>query len=358
MIKDITTSVLRNYKEHLVLHDTPIKTVLKQLDSLAADAIVFVVNTEGQLLGSLTDGDVRRGLLKDLALDDKVILFVQPSPKFLRKEDYTVEHLIELRNNNFTIIPVVDEHDKVLNVLNFRFQKSFLPVDAIIMAGGKGTRLMPLTKDVPKPLLKVGEKPIIEHNVDRLAQYGIDQQFISIKYLGEQLVDYFGDGVNKGLNIQYIREESPLGTIGALRTIKDIVKHDCQLVMNSDLLTNIDYEAFYSDFMAQDADLIIATVPYDVNVPYAVLETEGKLITSFKEKPTYTYYSNAGIYLMKKEVIDLIPENEFFNATDLMEKLIALGKKVVSFPIVGYWLDIGKHRDFVKANEDIKKIKL
>ena len=256
----------------------------------------------------------------------------------------------------FTIFPVVDAQMKIINVVNFRHQKSYLPVDALIMAGGRGERLKPLTDNTPKPLLKVGDKPIIEHNIDRLNTYGIDDIWISVRYLGNQLVDYFKDGSEKALRINYVWEENALGTAGALALVDGFI-HDHVLMMNSDLLTNIDFEDLFLFFEEHEADLAVACIPYQVNVPYAVMETNGKKVTGFKEKPTYTHYSNAGIYLMKKEVINKVPKNETFNATDLMEKLIQEGKKVVAYPLVGYWLDIGKHEDYQKAQQDIKQLK-
>ncbi|MCH8491377.1 MAG: NTP transferase domain-containing protein, partial [Oceanicaulis sp.] len=234
-------------------------------------------------------------------------------------------------------------------------QKSYLPIDALIMAGGRGERLKPLTDKVPKPLLPVGTKPIIEHNVDRLNTFGIDDIWISVRYLGNQIEDFFKDGNEKALRIKYVWEDAPLGTAGAL-TLVDGFIHDHVLMMNSDLLTNIDFEDLYLYFEDQQADFAVACIPYLVNVPYAVMETEGKLVKGFKEKPTYTHYSNAGIYLMKKEVIKMIPPNIPFNATDLMDLLIKEGKKVVAYPIIGYWLDIGKHEDYQKAQIDIKHI--
>jgi NDP-sugar pyrophosphorylase family protein len=226
------------------------------------------------------------------------------------------------------------------------------------MAGGRGQRLQPLTDTIPKPLLKVGEKPIMEHNLDRLALYGIDDFWFSVKYLGEQIEAYFGDGSNKNIAIEYVWENEPLGTIGAVSKIQNF-QHDYVLLTNSDLLTNLDYEHFFLYFLEKDADLAIVTIPYQVNIPYAVLETNtAGEISSFKEKPTYTYYSNGGIYLMKKTMVDYIPKNTFFNATDLMEKLIAEGKKVVSYPLIGYWLDVGQHEDFAKAQQDIKFLNL
>ena len=224
------------------------------------------------------------------------------------------------------------------------------------MAGGRGERLRPLTDSIPKPLLRIDNKPIIEYNVERLSEFGVQTMFISLKYLGEQIENYFSDGSDRGLNIRYVNENEPLGTIGALGLMEDF-EHDTLLVMNSDLLTNINFEDFYREFINKDADFGVASIPYQVNIPYAVLETDEEKVISFKEKPTYTYYSNAGIYLMKKEVIKHIPKNAFYNATDLMEQLISINKKVIFYPLLGYWLDIGRHEDFKKAQEDIKHIR-
>jgi NDP-sugar pyrophosphorylase family protein len=223
------------------------------------------------------------------------------------------------------------------------------------MAGGRGERLRPLTDSIPKPLLRVGEKPIIEHNLDRLALFGIDDFWISVKYLGEQISEYFGDGSEKNVNIRYVWENEPLGTIGAVSTIVDF-EHDYVLVTNSDILTNIDYEHFFLDFVKSGADFAVATIPYEVSVPYAVLETTEGKVRSLKEKPTYTYYSNGGIYLMKREVLSHLPPNTHYNMTDLMEKLLANDFTIVSYPLVGYWLDVGKHDDFEKAQRDINRI--
>ena len=344
------------YHKHLAHVDTSIRQALELLDQLASDAIIFLVDDENKLLGSLTDGDLRRGFIKGLAFEDHLSKFIQPNPKFIQQGKYNLKEIIALRDKFFTIFPVVDAEMKIINVVNFRHQKSYLPVDALIMAGGRGERLKPLTDKTPKPLLKVGDKPIIEHNIDRLNTYGIDDIWISVRYLGNQLVDYFKDGSEKALRINYVWEEDALGTAGALALVDDFI-HDHVLMMNSDLLTNIDFEDLFLFFEEHEADLAVACIPYQVNVPYAVMETNGKKVTGFKEKPTYTHYSNAGIYLMKKELINKVPKNETFNATDLMEKLIQEGKKVVAYPLVGYWLDIGKHEDYEKAQQDIKQLK-
>jgi dTDP-glucose pyrophosphorylase len=346
-----------NYKNHLLLKTSSIKDALKKLDDLAKDAILFVVDTNNTLIGSLTDGDVRRGLINNVDINDVVTKIVQKDPKLVKKIDYNIDKIIEYRENNYRILPVVDENNQVVNVINFRLLKSYLPVDAVIMAGGRGTRLQPLTDTIPKPLLKIGDKAIMEHNVDRLASFGIDDYWFSVKYLGEQIEEFFGKGDDRNLSINYVWEDSPLGTIGAVSRIDDF-KHDYVLLTNSDILTNLDYEQFFLDFIRKKADFSVVSIPYQVNIPYAVLEKNKEgCIESFKEKPTFTYYSNGGIYLIKKELLNYIPKNSFFNATDLMEKLIQEQKKVISYPLVGYWLDIGKHEDFTKAQNDIKQIK-
>lgn len=346
---------MRNYREHLIISESTIKQALEQLDILAKDAILFVIDTNELLIGSLTDGDVRRGLLKGISIGDKVNEIIQSNPRFIKKGERDIQKIIEYREANYRILPVLNKENKVINVINFRFLKSYLPIDTVIMAGGRGQRLKPLTDTIPKPLLKVGEKVIMEHNLDRLALYGIDDFWFSVKYLGEQIENHFGKGNDKNIKIEYVWEDEPLGTIGAVSKIKNF-EHDYILVTNSDLLTNIDYEQFFLEFIKEEADLAVLSIPYKVSIPYAVLEMSDGKIKSFKEKPTYTYYSNGGIYLIKKEMLKYIPKNTFFNATDLIEELIKNDLKVISFPFSGYWLDVGKHEDFEKAQLDINNI--
>ena len=347
---------MRNYKEHVISSGSTIREALAQLDVLAKDAILFVVDGAGKLLGSLTDGDVRRGLLRGVVIDSPVTDIIQPHPKFIEKGDKDIQKVIAYREGNFRILPVIDRDHRVVNVINFRHRRSYLPVDAVIMAGGRGQRLQPLTDSVPKPLLKVGDKAIMEYNVDRLALYGIHDFWVSVKYLGQQIEDYFGDGSSRDIHIRYVHEDDPLGTIGAVSLISGFT-HDYILLTNSDILTNLDYEDFFLDFIRRDADLAVVTIPYQVSVPYAVLETSDGCVLDLKEKPVYTYYSNGGIYLMKKSVLSLLPAGQFYNATDLMEAIIRQKGKVISYPMVGYWLDIGKHEDYNKAQIDITHIR-
>ncbi|CAM3852442.1 nucleotidyltransferase family protein [Aquirufa aurantiipilula] len=345
-----------SYKDHLINVGSSIENALIQLNKLGKDAILFVINDKGILVGALTDGDVRRGLIKGVSIYQNIELIIQANPRFIRKGESDINKIIEYRESNYRIIPILDNEDKVVNVINFRELKSYLPIDAVIMAGGRGQRLMPFTEFVPKPLLRVGDKPIIDHNLTRLTVYGIDDFWISVKYLGEQIEEYFGNGENRNIHVNYLWEDEPLGTIGAVSKVSNF-KHDYILVSNSDVLTNLDYEHFFLEFLDKNADMSVVTIPYQVNIPYAVLETENENILSFIEKPTYTYYSNGGIYLIKKSVHELIPKNKFFNATDLMELLINQGYKVTSYPLAGYWLDIGNPQDYQKAQNDIKNIK-
>lgn len=347
---------MKIFRDHLILSGSKVKEALIKFNELSPDAILFVVDSQDKLIGALTDGDVRRGLLKGFSIESTINEIIQNNPRFINKGENNLEKIIEYREGDFRVLPVVDEKHKVVNVINFRKIRSYLPIDAVIMAGGRGQRLQPLTDSVPKPLLKVGSKAIMEHNLDRLALFGIDDFWVSVKYLGEQIESHFGKGENKNVKIEYVWEKEPLGTIGAVSKIKNF-EHDYILVTNSDLLTNIDYEQFFLEFIRQDADLAVLTIPYQVNVPYAVLETHNGQVKSFKEKPTYTYYSNGGIYLIKKEMLSFIPQETFFNATDLMEELIKNDFKVISFPFSGYWLDVGKHEDFEKAHIDIHNIK-
>lgn len=347
---------MRIYKDHLILSGSKVKEALILLNELSQDAILFVVDAGDKLIGALTDGDIRRGLIKGFTIDSFIDEIIQENPRYITKGENNLEKIIEYREGDFRIVPVVDENHKIVNIINFRNVRSYLPIDAVIMAGGRGQRLQPLTDTIPKPLLKVGDKAIMEHNLDRLALYGIDDFWVSVKYLGEQIENHFGRGNDKNIKIEYVWENEPLGTIGAVSKIENF-EHDYVLVTNSDLLTNIDYEQFFLEFIKQDADLAVLTIPYQVNIPYAVLEMDNGTVKSFKEKPTYTYYSNGGIYLMKKEMLKHIPQKSFFNATDLMEELIKNNLKVISYPFVGYWLDVGKHEDFEKAQKDINYIK-
>lgn len=349
--------MMQSIQQHIIDLDTSVRDALVKLDQLASDAILFLVDKENHLIGSLTDGDIRRGLIKGLDLETELKEFIQPNPSYIFENEYDLEKLELYKSKKFKVVPILNKRNQLIDIINFKHRTTILPLDAVIMAGGKGMRLRPLTEKIPKPLLKIGEKPIIEYNIDSLSKVGIKNIYISVNYLGEQIEDHFKNGVNKNLNINYIWENKPLGTIGSVLLV-DEFNHDEILVMNSDLLTNIDFVDFYNTFKESGAEMAVASIPYHVNIPYAVLETDNdQKVLSLKEKPQYTYYSNAGIYLLKTSVLSMIPKNEFFDITDLMDKILEMDQKLCTYPINGYWLDIGKHEDFEKAQKDILHLK-
>lgn len=353
---------MKNIEKNLIHYKKSVCDALKLINDISENytqepLALFVVNDNDQLIGSLTDGDIRRNLLQNKSLDEPVESFMNRVFQSLKENDFTLDDIARFREKNISLVPVIDENGRLKKIIDLTRKKTVLPVDAFIMAGGKGTRLLPLTEDTPKPLLKVGGKPIMEYNIDRFEKYGIENLHISINYLGHQIKDYFGDGANRDMHIRYVEETKPLGTIGSL-TLTDEFRHNYILLMNSDLLTTIDLEKFFLEFIKSGAEMSVASVPYDVRIPYAVLDINGSGIESFREKPEYTYHSNAGIYLLKKELLSRLTVNEYTDVTDFMEGLIRDGKKISYFPILGYWLDIGKHDDFEKAKKDIRLLEI
>ncbi|OFX85981.1 MAG: hypothetical protein A2W99_16770 [Bacteroidetes bacterium GWF2_33_16] len=343
--------MLINIEEHLILYNKTVLEALKQLNNLPKTLTLFVVNEKKQLLGTLTDGDIRRGLINGKTLNESIEQFIKKQFYSLRG-DIDVKVIKNLKTEGIRLLPFLNENDEITKVYDLKGLHSVLPLDIVIMAGGKGERLRPITDNIPKPMIPLGNKPIIEHTIDHLINFGIDKLYISVNYLKEQIIDYFGDGSIKGIQIQYIEETKPLGTAGAL-TLIDNFKHDV-LLTNSDLFTSIDYEDLYLAFIEKNADLAIASVPYTVNIPYAILEEKDNSVKSFKEKPTNSHFANAGIYIVKKELLKNIPHNTFYNATDLIQYSLDRKLKVIHNQIVGYWIDIGSFDDLKRA-EDIYK---
>jgi dTDP-glucose pyrophosphorylase len=327
---------------------------IKKINSVTI-LTLFVIDEEGKIVGTLTDGDVRRGFINGLTLEDETANFMLKSFKFLKtSENDTLRRIVEARKANVKLLPLIDDNNNICDIIDLTKQKTILPVDAVLMAGGRGERLRPLTDETPKPLLKLGDKAIIEYNIHALSKFGISNVFISVKYLADKIITYLGNGDKYGLHINYLKESQPLGTLGSVSLVGQF-KSDTVLVMNSDLFTNLDLEEFYLHFLESGADMAVASFPYVVAVPYGVLNTEeDSTVHSFSEKPTYTYHASAGMYLIKRSAIDLVPKDSFYNATDLMDLLISQNKKITYFPIVGYWIDIGKPDDYKKAQEYVK----
>lgn len=348
---------MSDFSKYVIPSDKTIREALIRLNDISDDVLtLLVVDNEDHFLGSITDGDIRRCLINGTKLEDQIINALHKNYFYINDFNLTIEKVETIKKHLIELVPHLTEDNKILKVYNFTKLKSILPIDVVMMAGGRGERLRPLTDSVPKPLLKIGDKAIIDYNVEELLLHGVKTFFITINYLSNQLINHFKAKVNPDISYHCIKEDKPLGTIGAVKLIDNFM-HEDVLIMNSDLFTNIDYEDFYKTFKGEGADMAVATIPYNINIPYAILDYDGDKIKSLKEKPSYTYYANAGIYLIKKELIDKIPVDTFFNTTDLLEVLLAENRNVIKYPIIGYWIDIGKHEDFKKAQEFVKHIK-
>lgn len=343
-------------KQFIISKHATIKDALVAINEITHDGeSLIVVNESHQMVGSLTDGDIRRGLIAGAELKDSVYKIMHRDFKYIKQEEYDVAHLKSFRDRRIMFIPILDEENHVVNVVNLNKFKSKLPIDAVLMAGGKGERLRPLTEKTPKPLLEVGGKCIIDHNVDRLISYGVEHINVTVNYLAEQLEEHFAAPRN-GVQVRTFREPKFLGTIGSIKFV-DTFYNDTVLVMNSDLFTNIDYEDFFLHFQQNDAEMSVAAVPYNISIELGILDLDGRNIKGLLEKPKYNYYANAGIYLIKKRALAEIPEDTFFHATHLVEKLIAQGKKVIRYPLNGTWIDIGTPQEYQKAKDLVKHLK-
>lgn len=341
-------------KDHLIGKDITLLEALSAICELAPEPLVlFVLNEKGQMVGTLTDGDSRRALIKGASVNDRVEAIMHRDFNYMKVDDLdNVKEIKRQRELKMKLIPVLDADNHIVEIINLESHKTRLPIDAVLMAGGKGERLRPLTEKTPKPLLKVGDKCIIDHNIDRLINYGVKHISVTVNYLKEQLEEHFAEPRGE-VKVNTVREPKFLGTIGSIRFVPEFF-NDTVLVMNSDLFTNINYEDFYLHFKEHDADMSVAAVPYDVDIPLGILNLDGRNITGLSEKPHFGYYANAGIYLIKKSALDLIPEDTMFHSTDLVEALIAAGRKVIRFPLNGTWIDIGTPQEFRRANDMVK----
>ena len=348
---------MNTIQDYIVKKGEKIEIALRKLNALPNEKILFVIDENKKLYGSISDGDIRRSLIRKKSIKLNVEDICQRKPKFIIYDDREFLNLLSFRKNGLKIIPIIDKDNKTIKkIINFNQFKSFLPIEVVIMAGGKGKRLGEITKKIPKPLLPIGGKPIMEHQIERLQSYGIEKFWFCINYLGEMIKDYFKKGP-EGVSFNYIKEKKSLGTIGGISQIKEFDKEDI-MISNSDLITNLNYEDFYLNFLSNKADMSVVTIPYDIKIPYGVLECKNNSVLNIIEKPTYTHFSNAGIYLIKKKFLKEIKKETFFNATDLIKLLVEKNKKVISYPFNGYWLDIGNPDDYNRAVNDYNNSKI
>ena len=341
---------MKEYSKYCISKDANLREALAKLNELSADTqTLIVVDSERRLVGTITDGDVRRGLVAGKQQTDSVTTIINSNCKYVFEGEDNVALLKQMRMASIKLVPVVSTTKQMVDIINLHQYQSILPIDAVIMAGGKGERLRPLTLTTPKPLLQVGNKTIIDYNVDRLIAYGIRNISITVNYLAEQLVEHYREP-RQDVQIQCVREQKFLGTMGAVRLVKEFY-NDVVLVMNSDLFTDIDFEDMYLHFMENKADMSIAVVPYTVSIPFGICDLDGRDVKGIVEKPTYNYYANAGIYMLRRDVLDRIPQDEFFNATDMIDALVQSHNKVIRYPLKGTWIDIGSISEYQKAND-------
>ncbi len=317
--------------------------------------IALVVDAETRLIATVTDGDIRRALLagREAGLSLGGLLAGQVrSPIFAEASAERGQLLHMMREHRIRQIPLLDELRRVVTVatLDDLLADDILPLQAVIMAGGEGTRLRPLTEDLPKSMLPIGDRPLMEHTLDRLRESGIRHVSVTTRYKGEKIRDYFGDGSSFGLDVSYVAEDQPLGTAGALSRLAPMTGP--VLVINGDIISDVDYRAMLAFHVEARADATVAVRRLDLPVPYGLVETEGVRILRVREKPLLSIYVSGGIYLLESTAFRFVPHEARFDMTDLLEVLIAKGREVVSYPIVEYWLDIGRPEDYAQAQRD------
>ena len=259
-----------NINNHIIQKKQSARDALAILNKVeGTDSLTLFVLDKDKLVGTITDGDIRRGLLNNFEISHAIGHFMNKDFKFLTNKNNQIDALKKLREDGFKLIPIINSNNNLIEIIDLSKTITKLPISALLMAGGKGSRLKPLTDKIPKPMLKVGGKPILEHNINRLQKFGINEFFISVNYLKSHIMDYFGDGSSRGISIKYLIEDKPLGTIGSF-SLTDSINNDDLLIMNSDILTDLNFELFYQNFLKSNSKMMVVTIPYNVNIPYAI----------------------------------------------------------------------------------------
>lgn len=348
-----------SWKKTIVKPEATIVDALRVIDSEAL-RIALVVNDEQHLLGVVTDGDIRRGILNSLPLDTPIAEIMNCSPT-TASINTAKEQLVKLmESQSILAVPLLEENKVVgLETLHHLFEEKTYQNPVFIMAGGFGTRLRPLTDNCPKPMLKIGNKPILETVIRSFIKAGFENFYISTHYMPEQIQNHFGDGTELGVNINYVYEEAPLGTGGALGLLPSDLPQGLPLIMmNGDVLTKVDFERLLDFHNDNEADATMCVREYDYQIPYGVINGEGNKITSMVEKPIQRFFVNAGIYVVSPRVLQSVEKNQKIDMPTLLEQHMEERQKVLMFPVHEYWLDIGRMDDFKRAQMDILSLGL
>ncbi len=323
--------------------------------------VILVVDADGRMTDLITDGDVRRLVLADRdlrtpvgELHDRSRATPHGATVAGRAGQDEAALLATLRRHRIRHLPILDDAERVVGLVTLEdlLEQPALPVQAVIMAGGKGTRLRPLTDSTPKPMLQVGDRPLLEHIVDGLRRSGISRIHISTHYKPEQITDHFRDGSRFGVNVHYVSESQPLGTAGALSLLER--PRDPLLVMNGDILTAVDFRAMLAYHQEHGAELTLAARRQPFRLPYGVVGCAGPFVKSLEEKPDLRPLVNAGIYLIQPSALELVPAGRAFDMPDLVRELLAGRRRVVAFPVHEYWRDIGCPPDYTQAQADVR----
>jgi dTDP-glucose pyrophosphorylase len=342
-----------NSVENIIVNSSSsIRKAMKIIDT-GNMKIALVVDKDQRLLGTVSDGDIRRSILRGIDLDSPVESSMNCDFIYLKSGESKEKILQLAKRNKIYQVPIVDENFILVGVEEVRdllFSREYSN-KVVLMVGGLGTRLRPLTYTTPKSLLKVGDKPILENIVENFSKYGFKNFILSVNYKSEMIEEYFGDGKKFGVNIQYVHEHKRMGTAGSLSFIKDQLTEDF-FIMNGDLLTNINFEHLIDFHHRSDSEATMCVREYDFQVPYGVVNLKDHNIISIKEKPLHKFFVNAGIYMLNPSVLKYIPEDSFFDMPTLFNVLIQEKRKALSFPIREYWLDIGEINEFNKANSE------
>ena len=345
---------MHNWKKAILKQDNTMEMAIKILNQESL-RIVMVVDQDERLVGTITDGDIRRGLIKQLSLNAELSEFMFRNPTVASLKDSKSSILAIMKKLDLLQIPIIDDDRKVvgLETLQHLLEKNRFNNPILLMAGGFGKRLTPITNDIPKPLLKVGAKPILENIIEEFIDAGFHNFYISTHYKADMVQEYFGDGSDWGVSIQYVYEEKPLGTAGSLGLLPSDLPKLPILVMNGDLLTKLDFEKLLNFHLQEGADATMCVREYDFQVPYGVINNDGKYVTSIEEKPTHRFFINAGIYVLNPSILDSIDGKSYLDMPQLLERKIKDSNKVNMFPVHEYWLDIGQIEQLHQAQKDV-----